>query len=70
MLSLDAFSRAQSVTNAFGGRALPGPAGGSFKWQTVNNRMLLRDMKFFVYHTHYIFTTTTTMSFCQKNSVP
>ena len=27
--SLDAFSRAQSVTNAFGGRALPGPAGGA-----------------------------------------
>jgi len=25
--SLDVFSRAQSVTNAFGGQALPGPAG-------------------------------------------
>ena len=29
VLSLDAFSRAQSVTNAFDGRALPGPAGGA-----------------------------------------
>ena len=27
MLSLDAFSRAQSVTNAFGGRAPPGTLG-------------------------------------------
>ena len=27
--SLDAFSRAQSVTNAFGGRAPPGPTGGA-----------------------------------------
>jgi len=27
MLSLDAFSRAQSVTKALGGRAAPGPTG-------------------------------------------
>jgi len=27
--SVDAFTRAQSVTNAFGGRAQPGPAGGA-----------------------------------------
>jgi len=29
MLSLDAISRAQSVTNAFGDRAPPGPAQGA-----------------------------------------
>jgi len=32
MLSLDAFSRAQSVANEFGGRALPVPAGGALKF--------------------------------------
>ena len=29
MLSLDALSRAQSVTNALDGRATPGPTGGN-----------------------------------------
>ena len=33
--SLDAFSRAQSVTNAFGGRAPPGPAVGASAFSQI-----------------------------------
>ena len=42
MLSLDAFARAETVTNTFGGRAPLGPAVGASALPQTHSRNLVR----------------------------